>query len=266
MTNGTGPNAVATTTYTDTAGRPVLTLSYPTNGITEYTWRQYDANGNRVAEQRLSNSGGTVTTWETNGWTYDGMNGSIIETNRDGAGTTNSYDAFGDVTNRAMPGGLIWSASYNSAGQMLSEQDSGGVLATRSYSYEYYPNTNPLGASAWYGRLWVVSANLGTLARTNVYDDLGRLTSVATTSVNQVNLARTLPVTSGAGSSTSTNCASWPLTATANLPPAKLTAVFNGVAAVKPASMKLGPSATTSSPNSKLPSSPAVNGSSRRPG
>jgi len=185
VTNGTGSTAVATTTYTDTAGRPVLSLHYPTNGTVEYTWQQYDVNGNRLAQQQRSITGGMVTTWETNGWTYDAMNRVLTETTKDGSVTTYSRDPMGDITGRAMPGGLTWSATYNGAGQILSEQESGGGLTARNYAYQYYPNTNPGGASAWYGMPWVISWNAGAISQTNVYDDLGRLASLATTSTTQ---------------------------------------------------------------------------------
>ena len=89
----------------------------------EYTWQQFDANGNRLASQQLSSSGGTITTWATNGWTYDGLNRVLTETTKDGAVTTYGLDALGDVTNRTMPGGLTWSATYNNAGQITLEQD-----------------------------------------------------------------------------------------------------------------------------------------------
>ena len=180
VTNGTGANAIATTTYTDTAARPVLTLHYPTNGVIEYTWEQFDANGNRVAAQQLSSSGGTITTWATNGWTYDGLNRVVTETTKDGAVTSFAYDSLGDVTNRTMPGGLIWMAAYNNAGQVTSEKnwhaDAGG--AVREYAYQYYP------PGAWGGALWTANGakysqgDMGGANRTNSYDFWGRLSSV----------------------------------------------------------------------------------------
>ena len=40
VTNGTGTNAIVTTTYTDIEGQPLLSVGYPTNGVTEFTWWQ----------------------------------------------------------------------------------------------------------------------------------------------------------------------------------------------------------------------------------
>ena len=61
VTNGTGAGAIVTTTYTDTEGNPVLTIGYPTNGVIEYTWQQYDILGRRIASQRLSSNGSSNT-------------------------------------------------------------------------------------------------------------------------------------------------------------------------------------------------------------
>lgn len=175
VTNGTGANALVTTTYTDTAGRPVLTLHYPTSGIIEYTWQQFDANGNRLAAQQLSSSGGVITTWATNGWTYDGLNRLLTETTKDGALTTFSLDALGDVTNRAMPGGLSWSAAYFNDGRIASEQERGAGLTARSTTYAYYASGSPFA-----GLLQTVTDGRNT-TRSNAYDDFLRLAAVTTT-------------------------------------------------------------------------------------
>ena len=47
-----------------------------------------------------------------------------------------------DLTNRTMPGGLQWLASYNNAGQMLLEKNVGGGIATRTNTYSYYSSGN----------------------------------------------------------------------------------------------------------------------------
>jgi RHS repeat-associated protein len=175
VTNGTGTNAIVTTSYTDTEGQPVLTIGYPTNGIIEYAWQQYDAAGNRVALQQLSSSNGVATTWATNGWTYDGLNRVATETTRDSATTTFSYDALGDITNRAMPGGLAWSASYLSDGRIASEQDHGGSLTVRASTYTYYPST-----STDAGLLATHIDGRGTLTSNIVYDSFLRLHELQT--------------------------------------------------------------------------------------
>ena len=164
VTNGTGAAAIVTTMYTDTAGRPILTLHSPSSGVIHDTWQQFDANGNRLASQQLSSSGGTITTWATNGWTYDGLNRVVTETTKDGAVTSYGYDFLGNVTSRSMPGGSTWSASYNSAGQITSEQDSGQM---RQFTYQYYP------AGAWGGALCTANGAQGSMGGanlTNSYD------------------------------------------------------------------------------------------------
>jgi RHS repeat-associated protein len=98
----------------------------------------------------------------------------VTETTKDGALTTYSYDALGDVTNRAMPGGLTWKAAYLSDGRIFSEQETGGSLTSRSMSYTYYSS----GTSSA-GRLQTVTDGRGTV-RTNTYDDFMRLATVNT--------------------------------------------------------------------------------------
>jgi RHS repeat-associated protein len=181
VTEGTGANAIVTTTCADTAGHPVLTLSCPTNGVTEYTWQQFDANGNRVASQQLSSSGGVITTWATNGWTFDGLNRLGAETSKDGALTRYTRDALGNVLSRAMPGGLTWTATYNHAGQITYEKDwyAGAGHPAREFTYQYYP------PGPWGGALWTANSaayaqgNLGGANFTNSYDFWGRLSTVA---------------------------------------------------------------------------------------
>ena len=175
VTNGTGTNAIATTTYTDTQGEPVLNIGYPTNGTIEYSWQQYDADGNRIAQQQLSSSSGVITTWATNAWTYDGLNRVATETSKDGAVTTYSYDALGDVTNRAMPGGLTWSASYLSDGRIASEQEHGGSLTTRTNSYTYFG-----AGSSFAGLLKTRVDGRGTLTSNISYDAFLRRTDMNT--------------------------------------------------------------------------------------
>ena len=86
---------------------------------------------------------GTITTWTTASLTYDGLNRITSKTDRDNALTTYAYDPMGDLTNRTMPGGLQWQATYNNAGQMLQEQNVGGGIATRTNTYSYFSSGNP---------------------------------------------------------------------------------------------------------------------------
>jgi RHS repeat-associated protein len=175
VTNGTGTGAVVTTTYTDTENNPVLVIGYPTNGVIEYTWQQYDVLGRRVASQRLSSSSGVITTWSTNGWTYDALNRVQTETSKDGATTTYGYDALGDVTSRAMPDGLTWSATYFNDGRIAGEQETGTSQTDRQMTYTYYSSGSP-----FIGKLKTITDGRGT-TRTNSYDDFLRLASVAST-------------------------------------------------------------------------------------
>ena len=50
--------------------------------------RQFDLAGNLITEQHNSSSSGTVTTWTTASFAYDGLNRLIGKTDRDGAMTT----------------------------------------------------------------------------------------------------------------------------------------------------------------------------------
>jgi RHS repeat-associated protein len=174
VTNGTGSSALATTTYTDNDGNPVLSIGYPTNGIREYVWQKYDRAGNRVAQQQNSFNGSLVSTWATNSWTYDGLNRVYTETSKDGLAITNNLDALGNLTNRVMPNGLSWNAAYLNDGRIATEQEKGGAQTARSITYQYYPASSPFA-----GRLQTATDGRGTI-RSNSYDDYLRLASVTT--------------------------------------------------------------------------------------
>ena len=143
MTNGSGSTAIASTTYSDNDGNPVLSLGYPAANVSEFVWQAYNVAGNRVASQQVSRTNSQAIVWATNGWTYDGLNRVRTATSRDGAATTNSHDAAGNVTNRAVPGGIVWRAAYNNASQMLIEYDSGTGLSAHTNIYAYYPSNSP---------------------------------------------------------------------------------------------------------------------------
>jgi RHS repeat-associated protein len=144
VTNGSGSAAVASTIYTDNDGHAVLSVAYPSSGVTDLVWQDYDVAGNRLVSQTLSRTNSTLSVWTINAWTYDSLNRVKTETIRDGATTTFSYNAGGNLTNRAMPGNVIWRASYNNAGQLLQEYEFGtGNLGTRTNSYSYYAANTP---------------------------------------------------------------------------------------------------------------------------
>jgi RHS repeat-associated protein len=144
VTNGSGASAIASTTYTDNDGNAVLSLRYPSASVVEFDWQSFDVAGNRVAALTASRTNSQFTVWSTNGWTYDGLNRAQTATVRDGATTAFSYNSAGNLTNRVMPGGLVWRATYNTAGQPLLEYDIGsGSLASRTNTYSYYSSNSP---------------------------------------------------------------------------------------------------------------------------
>jgi RHS repeat-associated protein len=175
VTNGTGSTAIASTIFTDNDGHLVLSITYPTNGIREYVLQKYDRNGNRIAQQQCSISGSTVTVWSTNGWSYDGLNRVLTETNRDGVYNVVTRDALGDVLSRVMPNGLTWNATYVSDGRISTEQVTGGALSARSMTYQYYSSGNPFA-----GMLQTITDGRSTI-RSNSYDDFLRVATVTTT-------------------------------------------------------------------------------------
>jgi RHS repeat-associated protein len=124
-TDGTGATAIVSTTYTDNAGKPVLSIKYPSPGTRDYVLRQYDADENVIAETHATIANGTATTWTTASYVHDGLGRMVSKTDRDGALTTYAFDPAGDATNRTMPGGLQWEAIYNNAGQMEQEWNLG---------------------------------------------------------------------------------------------------------------------------------------------
>jgi RHS repeat-associated protein len=178
VTNGSGANAIVNTAYTDTAGHTVLAIAYPSANATEFTLNQYDLDENLVSSQHDSSSGGAVTNWTTATSTFDGLNRKTSEVDRDGALTTYAYDSLNDLTNRTIPGGLQWLATYNDAGQILQEQISGGGENTRTNIYAYYPSGN-----AFAGLLDTETSGRG-LVSTHSYDDQLRTTSITRTTVN----------------------------------------------------------------------------------
>lgn len=171
-TNGSGAAAIVSTTYTDNDGNTVLLLAYPSANVVEFGWQEFDAAGNRVASQRSSRTNSQLTVWTTNGWTYDGLNRVKTATVRDGATTTFSYDNAGNLTNRVMPGGLNWRATYNSASQPLKEFDIGtGNLASRTNTYSYY------ASNSIYAGLLQTLVDGRLVTRTDTYDDWLRATT-----------------------------------------------------------------------------------------
>ncbi|MBP7826889.1 MAG: hypothetical protein KA236_10105 [Verrucomicrobia bacterium] len=175
VTNGSGSSAIVSASFTDNSGSPVLSVAYPSANNREFTLREYDWVGNLTFEGRYSASGSVVSdhsgVWQ---W-YDSLNRVSLRMELDGALTGFSYDGLGNVTNRSMPNDLQWQATYNSAGQMLTENDRNGAQTTRSTVYSYYPAGN-----AWAGLLKTVTDGRN-VTRTNSYDQFLRVATVTTT-------------------------------------------------------------------------------------
>ena len=144
VTNGSGTNAIISTTYTDNDGRTLLTAGYPAAGILDYTWKDYDLAGNLDYEEHDVSFYGSVSGYTSATYSHDGLNRMTRKVDRDSAVTTYAYNSLGGVTNRVMPGSnLMWSATYNNAGQMLQEWNTGGSLNTRTNTYSYFTAGNP---------------------------------------------------------------------------------------------------------------------------
>ena len=97
----------------------------------------------------------------------------VSKSDRDGALTTFAYDAANNPTSRLMPGGLLWSATYNNAGQELQDWVSANGYVTQSNSYSYYPS----GAAA-VGLVQTKTDGAGVIS-TFLYDDWLRLTNAS---------------------------------------------------------------------------------------
>ncbi len=143
VTDGSGANAVSHTTYTDPDGHTLLSAAYPSTGSVEYTWNHFDLAGNLDYSEHDASFFGSVSPYTQTSFTHDGLNHTTSKTDRDNALTTYAFDAMGNVTNRTMPGGLQWRATYNNAGQMLQEWNLGGGNGTRTNSYSYFTASSP---------------------------------------------------------------------------------------------------------------------------
>lgn len=171
VTEGTGAGAVTRTTWTDTLGRPVLTVF----GDGSSTSNVYDLDGNLLFT--------TDALGQTTGYAYNALNQLTTQTLPDGTATGFTYDAAGNLLTRAMAGGsLIQSQTYDSAGRKLTEQLSSGNAGTRQYSYAYYQAGSPA-----VGLLQTVTTPRDTV--TTAYDDFLRPQTLTTSG--------TLPETNG---------------------------------------------------------------------
>lgn len=177
VTQGSGGSAINTTSYTDNDGQMVLSIRYPAAGYLEYTWQRYDRAGRRFESQQLSKAGAASPyLWSYGQWEYDGLNRVMAEVARDNAVTTFGYNALGSVTNRTMPGGLQWNATYNNAGLMLQDWNTGTDGAgARTNTYTYYSSGHSFA-----GLLETLTNGRG-LTGTYTYDDWLRLKDISRT-------------------------------------------------------------------------------------
>ena len=171
--DGSGASAISHTTWTDTDGHTVLSIAYPSSGVTEFGLNQYDLAGNLISAQHNSSVGGVVPNWTTTSLFYDGLNRLTSKSDRDNALTKYAYDPMGDLTNRTMPGGLQWQATNNNAGQMLQERNAGAGSGTRTNTYTYFASGNPFA-----GLLQTKTDGRG-VGCTYSYDDRLRTTNLA---------------------------------------------------------------------------------------
>jgi RHS repeat-associated protein len=107
----------------------------------------------------------------------------------------------GNVTNRSLPGGLQWRATFNHAGQMLQEWNQAGGTGMRTNAYAYFAGGSPFagllqtktdgrGVNCTYAYdAWLRATNLnysGTLPEQNLtttyqFEPRGRLTGITET-------------------------------------------------------------------------------------
>lgn len=171
VTEGAGPGAITTITFTDLAGRVVLTKT----GDGKFVRNVYDSLGNLTSTTDQLN--------QTTAYTYNALDQAISQTLPDGTVTTFVYNAAGGLLSRGMAGGaLTHEQTYDNAGRKLTEQLYSGSETTRQFSYTYYPSNSP-----WAGLLQTTTAPRHT--STVAYDDFLRPQTLTT--------AGALPETNG---------------------------------------------------------------------
>ena len=219
-----------TTNITNNVGGHQVVVADPNGELT--TVYTYDSSGNLISEARTA-GGQTLT----DTWAYDSLgdvtshtdpSGNVTTATYDASGnltsftdpagnrTTLAYNSFGEVTSESSPSGqVIYQASYDSSGQMLTSND---VNGTTSYTYnaagQVATETNPDGNVTAYGYN-SSGDNTSVTAPGNQttsigYDGLGLVTSTtdptgATTSYTYDGDGRLLSVTDGDGHVTTTD-------------------------------------------------------------
>jgi RHS repeat-associated protein len=134
---GSGTSVISNTVFTDTYGKKVLTQQFPTNGVSVFAINRYDITEHLVSSQDELQ--------QITSYTNDSLYRLAAQVLPDGATTVFSYNPMGNLTNRTMPGGLTWSATFDSANRMLSEQLKGGSSTDRQFTYQYYASGMNIG-------------------------------------------------------------------------------------------------------------------------
>lgn len=186
VTNGSGATAIVSTSYLDNDGRTVISSVNPNANTREYLRNAFDLAGNLIYQAHASSTNGNSTEWSFRSYSYDGLNRMVGMFDRDNAPGIFAYNGAGNLTNRVLPGGLKWQASYNLAGQPLLEKNVGtNGTATRTNIYAYY-------TSGPFAGLLQSSTDGRGVACTYSYDDWLRVsTNVFTGSSNEYNLTTT---------------------------------------------------------------------------
>lgn len=165
-TEGTGTTAIVTTTYTDPAGRPLLTR----HADGTFTRQTYDLAGLPSTFTDALNR--TTTT------THDALGHLATLALPDGPTTTTIHDAAGGLLERRMPspqGLLVAKTIYDTAGRPTSSRLLNGASETRVYGHTYYPATH----ATWAGLPKDTTDPRG-IVRTQTYDDFLRPLALTT--------------------------------------------------------------------------------------
>ncbi len=154
-TEGTGSDAVATRTWSDTFGKPVIVR----HADESKRIMTYDVAG------RLTESKDELG--HTTGFLNNALGQVTQQTLPDGAVVKFDFDPIGNMKSRLMPGGMEWKATYDAAGRITGESLVNGAQSTRAFGYSYYPS----GAQT--GLLQTLTDPRG-LTRTTLYDAFRR--------------------------------------------------------------------------------------------
>lgn len=143
VTQGSGAAAMESYHFSDNAGQDALDLVFSSQDRMEYTLRYFDVGGLPTNETHVTFENGSYTADWARHSGHDALGRLATRVDRDDAYTYFFRDAMGNVTNRVMPGGLQWRATYNNAGQITKEWNVGGTSGTRTNTYAYFASGSP---------------------------------------------------------------------------------------------------------------------------